>query len=169
MSDPATVVFRRQKALLRVCSVLFKPFAFFTRRIDWVVGPEDIALMATHIAGALPRSYTAIHARNPFYSVAYDAVIQKPSRALGGRLEVWRRLYGGPVLLAWLMNRARGFIYVGGGAFLEGHHDERDFEFSFIRSHGRRLVCYFTGNDIRSPKLSLERAPAPGGPTSDPS
>lgn len=160
----ATVVFRRQKALLRTCFWLFKPFAVFARRIDWVVGPEDIALMATHIAEALPNSYTAIHARNPFYAVEYDSVIQTDSTALGGRLAVWRRLYGGPILLAWLVNRARGFIYVGGGAFLEGYHDEREFEFSFIRAHGRRLVCYFTGNDIRSPKLSQQRAEETGRP-----
>lgn len=162
--DAATVVFRRQRALLHVLFWVFKPFALFRRRLDWVVGPEDIALMATHIAEALPRSYTAIHARNPFYSVRYDAVIQTSSTALGGRIATWRRLYGGPILLAWLVNRARGFIYVGGGAFLEGHHDERDFEFSFIRSRGRRLVCYFTGNDIRSPHLSLERAARTGRP-----
>ncbi|MEV4774301.1 hypothetical protein [Microbacterium sp. LWH12-1.2] len=164
MSDSATLVFRRQKALLRLCFWLFKPFALFTRRIDWVVGPEDIALMATHIAEALPNSYTAIHARNPFYTVPYDAVVQTSSTALGGRLATWRRLYGGPILLAWLVNRARGFIYVGGGAFLEGHHDERDFEFAFIRRHGRRLVCYFTGNDIRSPRLSQQRADETGRP-----
>lgn len=163
-SVSTSVVFRRQKALLRTLYWVFKPFALFTRRIDWVVGPEDIALMATHIAEALPNSYTAIHARNPFYTVGYDAVVQKPSRALGGRVEVWRRLYGGPVLLAWLANRARGFIYVGGGAFLEGHHDERESEFSFLRGHDRRLVCYFTGNDIRSPRLSVARAEETGRP-----
>jgi hypothetical protein len=163
MSDSATLVFRRQQALLRWCYRLFAPFALLTRRIDWVVGPEDIALMSTHIADALPRSYTAIHQRNPFYtSVAYDAVIQTSSRALGGRLAVWRRLYGGPILLAWLLHRTRGFIYVGGGAYLEGHHDEREFEFSFIRSKGRRLVCYFTGNDIRSPRLSQQHAEETG-------
>lgn len=163
-NDATTLVFRRQKALLRWFSRIFAPFALFTRRLDWVVGPEDIALMATHIAEALPRSYTAIHARNPFYSVGYDAVIQKPSTAFGGRLATWRRLYGGPLLLAWLVNRARGFVYVGGGAFLEGHHDEREFEFAFLRARGKRLVCYFTGNDIRSPKLSLEQAALTGRP-----
>lgn len=164
MSAGSTVVFTRQKLILRVAYWVLKPFALLRRRLDWVVGPEDIALMATHIAAALPRSYTAIHARNPFYEVDYDAVIQKPSAALGGRLAVWRRLYGGPLLLAWLVSRSRGFIYVGGGAFLEGHHDEREFEFSFIRGHGRRLVCYFTGNDIRSPKLMAERAARTGRP-----
>lgn len=163
-SDASTVVFRRQRTLLRTLYWVFKPFAALTRRIDWVIGPEDIALMATHIAEALPNSYTAIHARNPFYSVSYDAVIQTTSTALGGRIATWRRLYGGPILLAWLLNRSRGFIYVGGGAFLEGHHDEREFEFSFIRSHSRRLVCYFTGNDIRSPRLSQQRAEETGRP-----
>lgn len=160
-----TTIFRRQKLILRVFFWVFKPFALFTRRLDWVVGPEDIALMATHIAASLPRSYTAIHARNRFYpTIRYDAVIQTASTALGGRWAIWRRLYGGPLLLAWLVNRSRGFIYVGGGAFLEGHHDEREFEFSFIRRHHRRLVCYFTGNDIRSPKLMAELAERTGYP-----
>lgn len=164
MTDPSSVTFRRQKAILRVCSVLFAPFAFFTRRLEWVVGPEDIALMSTHIAAALPRSYTAIHARNPFYDVPYDAVIQTSSTALGGRWATWRRLYAGPVLLAWLVHRARGFIYVGGGGFLDGHHDQREYEFRFLRARGRRIVCYFTGNDIRSPKLMAERARLTGRP-----
>lgn len=159
-----TTIFARQKILLSVCFRVFKPFALFTRRLDWVVGPEDIALMATHIAAAVPRSFTAVHARNPFYDVSYDAVVQTASTALGGRIATWRRLYGGPILLAWLLNRARGFIYVGGGAYLDGHHDEREFEFAFIRKHGRRLVCYFTGNDIRSPTLMTELARRTGQP-----
>lgn len=160
----STKIFERQKLLLRICYWVFKPFAVFARSLDWVVGPEDIALMATHIAAALPRSYTAIHARNVFYDVPYDAVIQTTSSALGGRIATWRRLYGGPILLAWLLNRASGFVYVGGGAYLEGHHDEREFEFAFIRSRGRRLVCYFTGNDIRSPRLMARLAEETGRP-----
>ncbi|PZU30851.1 MAG: hypothetical protein DI577_06775 [Microbacterium sp.] len=160
-----SVIFSRQRALLRIAYWAFKPFAVFTRRITWVVGPEDIAHMTTHIAAAIPGSYSALHARNPFYGDArYDCVIQTGSRALGGRWAIWRRLYGGPIALAWLLNRARGFIYVGGGAYLESWHDEREFEFSFIRDHGRRLVCYFTGSDIRSPKLSAARAAATGKP-----
>lgn len=164
MSDASTVVFRRQQLILRVCFWLFRPFALFTRRIDWVVGPEDIALMATHIAGALPRSYTAMLTRIGFYDVPYDAVVESGSTALGGRWAVWRRLYGGAFLLAWLAARSRGFIYVGGLGFLQSNHDEREFEFAFLRAHGRRVVCYFTGNDIRSPKLSLERAKQTGKP-----
>ncbi|GAA2920780.1 hypothetical protein JOD62_000496 [Microbacterium keratanolyticum] len=164
MSDASTVVFQRQKLILRLCFWLFRPFAWLTPRLDWVVGPEDIALMTTHIAGALPRSYTALHTRNVFYQVPYDAVIESDSTALGGRWAVWRRLYGGAFLLAWLAARSRGFIYVGGLGFLQSHHDEREFEFAFLRAHGKRVVCYFTGNDIRSPRLSLERAAMTGKP-----
>lgn len=164
MSGSDTTIFRRQQLLLKVCFVLFRPIALFTRRLDWVVGPEDIALMSTHIAGALPRSYTALLTRNPFYSVSYDAVVETSSRALGGRWAIWRRLYGGAVLLAWLACRSRGFIYVGGLGFLKSDHDEREFEFAFLRAHGRRVVCYFTGNDIRSPRLSIERAERTGRP-----
>src|SRR6187551_3610419 len=92
----ATQTFRRQQVIVRVCYWLFKPIALFTRRIDWVVGPMDIALMTTHIAAALPRSYTAVIRRNAFYPQArYDAVVNRPSDALGGRWETYRRLYGG--------------------------------------------------------------------------
>ncbi len=161
----ATTVFDRQRLLLRVCTWLFAPVALFSRRLEWVVGPEDVALMATHIARALPRSYTAVHVRHPFYAgVGYDAVIQTDSAALGGRWQTWRRLYGGPVLLAWLVNRAKGFVYVGGEGFLASHHDEREFEFAFLRRRGRRVICYFTGNDIRSPRLMAERAEQTGRP-----
>lgn len=160
-----SVTFTRQRFLLRACYWLFKPFAAFTPRVTWVVGPEDIALMTSHIAAGIPGSYTVLHTRNPYYpDAAYDCVIQKTSRALGGRWTTWRRLYGGPIVLAWLLNRARGFVYVGGGAYLDSWHDEREFEFSFIKRHGRQLVCYFTGSDIRSPKLSAARAAETGKP-----
>lgn len=164
MGDPTTVVFRRQKAILRIGYWLFKPFALFTRRLGWVVGPEDIALMATNIARAVPRSYTAVHSRHAYYRVDYDAVIQTSSNALGGRIAVWRALYGGPLLLAWLLNRSHGFIYVGGLGFLQSQHDEREFEFEFVSQRGRRIVCYFTGNDIRSPQLMIQRAVQTGKP-----
>jgi hypothetical protein len=164
MSDADTIVFRRQKAILRIGYWLLKPFALFVRRLDWVVGPEDIALMTTNIARALPRSRTVVHSRHAFYSVDYDIVVQTPSNALGGRIAVWRALYGGPLVLAWLLNRTRGFIYVGGLGYLQSQHDEREFEFEFITRHRRRIVCYFTGNDIRSPQLMIQRAAETGKP-----
>jgi hypothetical protein len=165
MTDPVAVIFARQRRVLRILSWVLAPVALFTRRLDWVVGPTDVAQMASHIAEALPRSYVAVHARNPFYAAArYDAVVDTPSTALGGRWATWRRLYGGAVLLAWLVNRARGFIYVGGAGFLENSIDEREFEFAFLRRRHRRLVCYFTGNDIRSPRLMAELAERTGYP-----
>lgn len=165
MSSASTLVFRRQQRILKICTVLFAPVAFFTRRLEWVVGVEDIASMATQISRALPRSYSVVRTRHPFYeSVRYDAIIQKQNVREGTLREQWQRLYAGPVLLAWLINRSRGFVYVGAFGFLQHEHDDRAFEFSTLRRRGRRIVCYFTGNDIRSPKLSTARAEQTGRP-----
>jgi len=153
----SSLIFRRQRVILQVGYWVLKPIAWFTRRIDWVVGVEEVALTVAHLAAALPRSHSVVHQPHAFYAVSYDTTIRRD-----GRLEMYRRLYGGPLTLAWLLNRARGFVYVGGAGFLESHHDEREFEFSFVRSRGRRIVCYFTGTDIRSPKQMAELARATG-------
>jgi hypothetical protein len=92
-----------------------------------------------------------------FYSFDYDAVLQHPE----SRFEVWRRLYGGALLLGLLLPRARGVIYVAGAGFLDGA-DERAGEFAFIRARRRAIVCWYTGSDIRSTFLMKERERATG-------
>jgi hypothetical protein len=64
------------------------------------------------------------------------------------------------MLLGRLMNEARGFLYVGSDGFLLESIDCRRFEFAFLKKHGRAIVCYWCGSDIRSPRLmhELERA-----------
>jgi hypothetical protein len=146
--------FDRQKRVLSLAYWLFKPVAWFFPRIAWVVGVEEIALMTRHIANALSDSRAVVHRPHPFYEVEYDYVIQHDS----SRLAKYRRLYGGPLLLAWLANRAHGFIYVGGAGFLDIQDDQREFEFSFLKRHKRKIVCYFTGSDIRSPRRMHELA-----------
>ncbi|WP_448003819.1 glycosyltransferase [Agromyces bauzanensis] len=157
----STIVSRRQRRLLAIAYHLFRPLALFSRRRGrWVVGTEEIAGMVSHIARALPRSTTVVHRPHAFYGESYDIVIQSPT----SRFEMLRRLYGGPIVLAWLMQRAEGFIYVGSAGFLMNGFDEREFEFEFITRHGGRIVCYYTGNDIRSPKLMKELARKTGVP-----
>lgn len=152
--------FDRQKRVLSLAYWLLKPLALFFPRIGWVVGVEEIALMTRHIANALPRARAVVHRLHPFYDVDYDYVIQHDS----SRFAVYRRLYGGPLLLAWLANRAHGFIYVGGAGFLDIQDDQREFEFSFLKRRGRKVVCYFTGSDIRSPRRMRELAEQTGFP-----
>src|SRR5690606_28403309 len=87
----------------------------------------------------------------------YDWIAPRPRTHVG-------RIVNGPWKLGELLNRADGFIYVGGVGFLDRVDDARSFEFSYLRRHGRKVVCYFTGNDIRSPRLSKEREERTGEP-----
>jgi hypothetical protein len=154
-------VFDRQKRLLVAGYWLFKPLALLRRRrVSWVVGTEEIALMVSHIAGAIPDSYSVVHKAHPFYSVDYDLTIQRES----SRIAKYRRLFGGPLALAWLLGRAEGFIYVGSAGFLQDQVDQREFEFDFVSRHGGKIVCYFTGNDIRSPRLMKQLEQEMGRP-----
>ena len=156
MASPSTRVFDRQKRVLTAAYWLLGPVAMLRRRpITWVVGTEEIALMVSHIAGAIDGSYSVVHKQHVYYSVEYDLTIQNES----SRIAKYRRLFGGPLVLAWLLRRAHGFIYVGSAGFLQDQVDSREFEFEFVKRHGGKIVCYFTGNDIRSPRLmqQLER------------
>jgi hypothetical protein len=60
--------------------------------------------------------------------------------------------------------QTKGFVYVGPQGFLDAGHDHREHEFRFLKRHGCRVVCYFTGNDIRSPKLMRELEEKTGRP-----
>ena len=53
---------------------------------------------------------------------------------------------------------------MGGEGFLLHHHDERTFEFAFLKKHQLKIICYFTGNDIRSPMLMAKLAEEMGYP-----
>lgn len=143
----------RQKAILVATYwILWPVYSWRKRPISWVVGAEEIALMVSHIASALPDSYSVIHRTHKYYTAEYDCVVQGASGVIGK----YRRLYGGAVLLGWLMHRARGVIYVGQAGLLDSGLDRRSFEFAFLKKRGLGLVCYFTGNDIRSPRLMHE-------------
>lgn len=160
MANGSERVFRRQQRIAAAVYAVTRPFAFIGRRISWVVGVEEVASMTTRIAAAIDGSFSVVHTPHRFYDADYDAIIQDPS----SRLAKYRRLYGGAVLLGWLAGRAHGFVYVARAGFLQSEFDERRYEFDFLRSRGRRIVCVFTGNDIRSPRLMRELEQTMGRP-----
>lgn len=133
-------------------------FAVTTRRrdrdsIDWVVGTDEVASMIHNITQALPRAESVCLAPHPFYSFRYDHELRD-----GGspRMRALRRMLVAPVMLARLSVRARGFVYVGPGGFLNTSVDERRSESAFLVARGRRICCYWTGSDIRSIRLMHE-------------
>ncbi len=60
------------------------------------------------------------------------------------------------ILLGKLMNVGRGFLYVAQFGFLLHGHDAREFEFRFLKSKSRKIGIFWTGSEIRSPRLSAE-------------
>lgn len=131
------------------------------KRISWVVGPNEVARMVSQIADVIPDSYTALIVRHPFYSETYD--YQPPPEETALRA-LWRRI----VLNAWTFGRlarhATGFIYLSQNGYLNDQFDHRRFEFSFLKRRGLKIVCYFTGSDIRSPKLMRQHEEKTGLP-----
>jgi hypothetical protein len=124
--------------------------------IDWVVGPHEVASMVKFITRATPNSFSVLLHTNRYYPAAdYDKTLPDGL----GRVRI---ALAGPVILGRLMNRARGFVYVG-GSYLSSPDGCRA-EFAFLARHGRRLVCYWTGTDIRSPALMRELERETGRP-----
>jgi hypothetical protein len=154
MSRLEPLLFRLQKLLLIL------GYWFYSRRgrgegvsISWVVGPTEIASMVHQIAGAVPGSHSVSLSSNAYYAYHYDSTQNFHGPA---KIAALRRLIASPLLLAQLMVRARGFIYVGATGFLLDQFDQRTFEFAFLKKHGLKIVCYWTGSDIRSTRRMNE-------------
>lgn len=125
--------------------------------IDWVVGPFEIAGVVYRIASVLPSAESALLKPHPFYTFRYDWVAQQNRSKIGAWLS-------GPLKLGELMARAKGFVYVSEVGYLDSVYDARSSEFAFLKRHGKKIVCYFTGSDIRSLRLMAQRERSTGLP-----
>ena len=158
MSRFLPMVFLLQKLLLTLGYRFYRRRAkrgMPGRQISWVVGTNEIASMLHQVASAIPGSYSVCLSANPYYDYAYDS---KTPNAQTRRAAL-KHLLRAPLLMAQLITQARGVIYVGPSGFLLDQFDRRRFEFKFLKRHGVRIVCYWTGSDIRSNLLmkQLER------------
>lgn len=122
------------------------------RTITWVVGTDEVASMVTQIARAIPGSYSVSFQRLHYYAAdtAYDYSIAAP---VGTPRHARTRKFFGPLLLGRLAHEAAGIVYVGGTGFLVSYDDGRDYEMKWAKRHGLKVVCYWTGSDIRSLRL----------------
>lgn len=117
--------------------------------------------MVRQIAQAIPDSYSVNFTEETVYGYAYDFTFRTRRTSRWRWLE--RKLVG-PWVLGRLMNRARGFIYVGATGFLMSDSDQREFEFAFLAKKGVPIVCYWCGSDIRSVKRMHELEKRTGVP-----
>ncbi len=135
------------------------------RDISWVVGPLEIASMIRQLSGVIPRSYSVSFGTSAFYqNVHYDRSLPGSLNRKTGPIGTLRRALYGPLALAELSTRARGFIYVGPTGFLRFTQDERAYELKFLKNHGIRIGFYWCGSDIRSPTLMQQLETQTGSP-----
>lgn len=140
-----------QMVILRVSYAWHQMTARGRRPSGYVVGMEEIAGLLTAISASLDDATTVNLAYNPLYARRYDVEFD-----LRGRWSLYRRvrrLMVGPWVLGRLAARRRTFIYLGAEGFLVSLVDGRDRELSYLRAHGRIVVCYFAGSEIRSQPL----------------
>lgn len=110
-------------------------------------GLEENAGILHHATRAFPGSLSVKVNRNHFYEHPYDVDLSRLSRPL--------RLLVGPIVLGRMAARVHTMFYVGGSGFLI-NADGREGEFRFLREHGIRIICQFTGSDVRSYELLTE-------------
>lgn len=116
----------------------------------WVVGVDEIASMLWRVHQAIPYSTSVALTEHSFYAYHYTYTSTLTNSS---RINYLFRIFYSPWLLGRLANTHYGLIYVGPSGFLYDSAGQREFEFAFLKKHGLKIVCYFTGDDIRSQVL----------------
>jgi hypothetical protein len=146
--------FAVQIVVLRVAYLVGRARRRSRPTLDWVVGPYEVASLVYDIARAVPDSLSVVLGKHRYYDLPYGWAPGPLSRVPGAARR--RDLFLGPWMLGTLAARTRGFVYVGSEGFLNSGRDLREHEFAFLHRRGIKIVCTFTGNDIRSPKKMRE-------------
>lgn len=143
-----TIIDFFQKILLIISYYINKIFYQRYNKINWVIGVDEIAKFIFLLKDILPNSYTISFSKNKFYELEYDFYL----KVINKHLKYIYRILIGPILLGFLMNKSNKFWYIGSTGFLRN----REYEFKFLKSKKKKIVCMFLGSEIRSPKLMLK-------------
>jgi len=148
-------VFMFQKVLLSISYHFFRTLKSNRGPIDWVIGVDEIAANVSYLSESIDNSFSVSLSKNKFYDYSYDF---KLSHSEKPRLMLIKRALSGPIVLGYLLSKAKGFYYLFSTGFLLDNVDHREYEFSYIKSKNKKIVCGFVGADIRSTKLTLDFA-----------
>lgn len=113
-----------------------------------VIAPTEIAKMLYMLSIAIKNSISVCLVQNIYYNFEYNYYCKSKNRIV--RL-IYRVLFG-PIIFAKLSNKSDVFIYL----WSDGFFIDREFEFKYLNSKGKKIICIFMGDDIRSPKLLLD-------------
>lgn len=153
------VVHSLQMALLWLAYGAFRLVVPLMRpRRGWAVGVNEVAANVRHVSMALDGAVSVSMSPHPFYQFTYDHVL--PSRIRWRWARYLVRIIYSPLLLGYLCHRVDGFFYVAGSGYLLNELDGRAREFRFLKSRGRKIVCFFCGSEIRSLRLMSQLSKA---------
>jgi hypothetical protein len=137
-----------QKVTLHLTWSFYRQFPFLVgSKCKWTVGTCEIAAFLKNITGSLDGAVSVCLTHNVFYQDTQYDYAANPSRFL--LLRKLHTAFYGPFLLGYLLNNADGFIFLWSSGFL-AINDGREYEFNFIKKRGKKIVCFFLGNDSRS-------------------
>jgi hypothetical protein len=134
-----------QFTILLLSYSFFRCFRRFLKKVNWVIGVDEMAKMIFSLKNLFSDSYSVSLSKNPYYSSDYNLYNKLNNRILSTAY----RFFCGPIALGFLLNKANKFIYIWKTGFLV----DRDIEFKFLKSRGKKIVCIFVGDDIRSLEL----------------
>lgn len=121
---------------------------FYIKKVNWIVGVHEMGKYIYLIKSVLEDSYSVSFHKNKFYSIEYDFIINISNKYIA---YIYKIIIG-PLLLGYLANKSDKFFYLWSTGFLI----DREFEFKFLKSKDKKIVCMFLGSDSRSPQLMLE-------------
>lgn len=125
------------------------------KKTKWIVGTEEIAGLIHYISQSISNAASVSLTHNKFYNYEYDYTINIDNKT---KPYVLARIIYAPFLLAKLTHQSEGFFFIGAASFLIGETDVQEFEMKYIKKRKKKIIRFFTGSDIRSPKLSIEFA-----------
>jgi hypothetical protein len=136
--------------LLLYISYYFFKLLVINKTDKWVIGVDEIASTIYFVGNVVKPSITVCLSKNKFYNLKYDFLLNLNNKYLNF---IARIIYG-PVLLGYLLGKSSKFLYIWHTSFLF----DRESEFRFLKKRNNKILCLFVGDDIRSPKLTINYA-----------
>lgn len=148
------LMFSSQKFLLRISYISFKVILRKKNKSKIVIGVIEIASFLTNLSRFIDNSYSVNLYSNKFYinNSDFEYSFEIKSKSF---IRWVKRFFLGPIVLGYLLNISQTFIYLWDTGFLM-NQDGRNFEFSYLKSKNKKIMCIFLGSEIRSPALMYE-------------
>lgn len=133
---------------LRISYFIFRYLIKPQSKKNFIIGTHEIAGNIKNLSMCLDDVYSVCLRPNHFYNYKYNFQLFFKNKILA----LIEKLLIGPLLLGYLMNVSKVFLYVWDEGFLI----ERSLELKYLKQKEKKIILLFCGDDVRSPKLSLE-------------